>query len=123
MASSAYVILAFLAIVALMTTIVAIWRHEGLAALRYAAAAILFGGIILNFLGLRHVGNDGTNYSWASLPSYVFSVPMYLGAVLLVISELMKLGNYRRANRAKKPVAQSPSAPSAVRDLVEVAEH
>lgn len=104
MNSSLYLILACLAVLALATAVIGVWQHEKTLTVFSFGLGILFGGILLNVVALRHVEQNGTVHSWATLPEWAYSTPLWAGAFLLGCAGSGKLWSSRR-NRRKPTMA------------------
>lgn len=111
MASSIYVILIVVAIAALLHLIGALWDHQVAGALKAFGEVALIGGLLLNFAALRHVGTKSV-YSWASLPSWTYTVPVWVGAALLLFVGFIKLVGARRKARDKARDAKRVPEPA-----------
>jgi len=103
MNSSLLLILATLAVLALIVAAKGFWQHEKIISMFSFGLALLFGGTLLNVVALRHVDQSGAVYSWATLPSWTYSTPLWAAMVLMVFAGLGKLPSAWRNRR--KPAA------------------
>lgn len=104
MNSSLLPILTTMAVLALIVAARGFWQHEKLITVFFSGLGLLFGGILLNVMALRHVDESGAAYSWATLPDWTYSTPLWAATVLLVFAGLGKLPSVWRNRR--KPAAE-----------------
>ncbi len=96
-----YILLIFLVVVSTLTAFRAAWNNRSGLMYFCAGLALLFAGLTLNLAGLRHIVANGVHYSFAALPSWVFSSAVIAGLILMSIGSLKMWLAYKKAERIK----------------------
>ncbi len=86
MAVSVYIILGLVVVVSALRLAGAVWEHHAASIIKALGEIALLGGVLVNFTALRHIG-----YSWATLPSWVYTVPIWVGGLIFLIVHLLEL--------------------------------
>ena len=102
MNSSMYTIVTVLAVVAFVVAVVRVATHDWADAVGFFGASVLLVGVLLNIAALRHVDVSGGVHSWATLPSWAYDAPVWIGAALLAIAGLGRLASLRK-KKGKQP--------------------
>ena len=111
MASSIYTVVILLTIAAVLCLIGALWARKIVEALAAFGAVALMGGLLLNLAALRHIGAKSATYSWATLPGWTYTTPVWVGGLLLLFVGSVKLVDIRRKARRARKAAKSGPAP------------
>ncbi len=86
MATSVYIVLFVVVVVSTLRFVGAFWEHNVADIIKAFGGMSLLVGILVNFIALRHLG-----YSWATLPSWVYTVPIWVGGGIFVTTNLLEL--------------------------------